>query len=189
MIGRGTGPTCWGQSTWKWSRKSFNRGQGYVPFTADAVGTERAAIKKTFYEESSDRCRHTPAHLVVVARTQKAVFITDCVMQLMGGAGRSQGGGGVDGEEHRHSSAADAFVGDKGENAFAAVECNPHLWQSNNAGLVDQKVISCFRYYHNTRAAASAKFCPPQTDVGLVFEIEACSIIQAITNTSAVSLQ
>ena len=75
-----------------------------------------------------------PHFVPIVVRAQKGVFIVDCVLRLMGGADRLQGGGGDVGREKR---------------APAAVECNPFLWQSNNAGLVDQKVsgILCLHQF------------------------------------------
>lgn len=99
-------------------------------------------VRRSIFSWSMIPC--TPTLVVIVARTQKGFFIVDCVLRLMAEGDRLQGGGDVDRGEHRHSSAADAFLGDKEKYVSAAVECNPHLWQSNNIGLVDQKVSYVF---------------------------------------------
>lgn len=79
-----------------------------------------------------------PSIVIIVARTQKGLFIVECVLRLMaeGDIYILQGDGDVDRGEHRHRSA--------GTHVSAAVECNPHLWQSNNAGLVNQKASYAF---------------------------------------------
>lgn len=86
----------------------------------------------------------TPTLVVIVSRTQKGFFVVDCVLRLMAEGDRLQEAGDVDRGEHRHSGESGVFLGDKGKYVSAAVECNPHLWQSNNAGLVDQKVSYVF---------------------------------------------
>lgn len=62
---------------------------------------------------------------------QYGAFITDSILQLMEGVDNTGGGLNVE-------------VGDSGkgsESSAAHGSCNPLLWQTNNAGLVEQKVM------------------------------------------------
>lgn len=63
---------------------------------------------------------------------QYGAFMTDSVMRLVGGVNQS---GGELNEELNDG-------GQDSESSTAPKACNPLLWQANNAGLVDQKVMT-----------------------------------------------